>query len=105
MKSTAEHWRELGSRLGIEVIAPCELELDGRRVGFTALLPQFGAPRGMVVDADYDVIEPHRSSLLAAGYGYSCCELRDNAGEDPPIEMLADWGWSGESPKPNWLPS
>lgn len=105
MKSASECWRELGSRLGIDVIAPYELELDGVRAQFTALLPQFGAQRGMIVDADYDVIQPHRRSLLAAGFGYSCVELDDDALEDPPVEMLADWGWSSPSPKPDWLPS
>jgi hypothetical protein len=109
MSNDTDHWLELGRRLGIEVIAPVEIELEGEKARFTALLPQFGAPSGMILDADWEVIEPHKSALLAAGYGYSCVGARDAAAFDDPEtldvtgEMLADWGWSSASPKPEWL--
>jgi hypothetical protein len=109
MKTDADCWLDLAHRLGIEIIAPFNLELSGVRVKFTALLPQFGAPAGMVVDADWSNIDPHQSSLLAAGYGFSCVGPGDPTDLDDPEqmaatrEMLADWGWSGASPKPDWL--
>ena len=103
MKSASECWLKVGQQLDIEVRAPFEVELDGGRVHFAALLPQFGAPRGMVVDDDSDKIWAHRRSLLAAGYGFSCVELNDCTNVDPPVEMLADWGWSSDSPTPDWL--
>ena len=79
-------------RLGIDIIAPFNVELSGAKMQFTALLPQFGAPAGMVVDADWNTIQPHQSSLLAAGYGFSCVEPPEaDANID---EMLSDWGWS-----------
>jgi hypothetical protein len=105
----ADLWLELGRRLGIEVIAPVEIEFAGIKAHFTALLPQFGAPSGMIVDADWKAIEPHKSALLAAGYGYSCVGAGDAADVDDfdamasAREMLADWGWSSNSPKPHWL--
>jgi len=85
-------------------VAPFNLELDGVQMHFTALLPQFGAPAGMVVDADWNVIAPHRHRLLAAGYGFSCVgpgEPTDDVLDGS--EMLSDWGWTSASPKPAWL--
>ena len=104
MKTDAERWQDFAQSLGIEIVAPFHLELDGVQMHFTALLPQFGAPAGMVVDADWNAIKPHQSSLLAAGYGFSCCEpaeAKDDASEGD--EMLTDWGWSSSWPKPDWL--
>ena len=104
MNTDVERWLDFAHSLGIEIVAPFLLELDGVQMHFTALLPQFGAPAGMVVDADCDVLWPHRKELLAAGYGLSCvgpCEPADDVADGN--EMLSDWGWSSASPKPNWL--
>jgi hypothetical protein len=109
MKTDADLWLELGRRLRIDVIAPIEIEVGGVKARFTALLPQFGAPAGMIVDADWEAIGPHKSALLAGGYGFSCVGAGDAADLDDPEamasarEMLADWGWSSNSPKPEWL--
>jgi hypothetical protein len=104
MKSEARCWLDLGKRLGIEVVAPFELSLAGVQVHFTALLPQFGAPRGMVVDSDSETIWQHRKELSAAGYGFSCVGCDDSQDNlDPAREMLSDWGWSSDLPKPDWL--
>lgn len=101
MSTDAENWIVVAHRLGIDIIAPFNVELSGVKMQFTALLPQFGAPAGMVVDADWDTIRPHQSSLLAAGYGFSCVEP---PGSDANFdEMLSDWGWSSPLPKPDWL--
>ena len=107
MDLDAEHWLELGRRLGIEVIAPVEIELAGGKARFTALLPQFGAPSGMIVDADWSAIEPHTVALAEAGFGYSCVGAGNDLDNPEAVaasrEMLADWGWSGASPAPDWL--
>jgi len=109
MKTDADYWMEFGRRLGVTVIAPVEIELAGVKAHFTALLPQFGAPAGMIVDADWEIIEPHASALNAAGFGFSCVGAGDPSDLDDPDlmasgrEMLADWGWSSASPKPDWL--
>lgn len=109
MKTDEDRWKEFGRRLGIEVQAPVEIQLGSAKAHFTAFLPQFGAPSGMIVDADWEAIEPHKSALLAAGYGFSCVSAGDPSHLDDPErmasarEMLADWGWSSASPKPDWL--
>lgn len=105
MKSTSQRWSDLGAPLGIQVIAPFYVELDGFQGQFAALLPQFGAPRGMIVDGRDDAIWPHRAAILAAGYGFSCVDLTEARVTDPPLEMLTDWGWTSEEPKPEWLGS
>jgi hypothetical protein len=99
----ADFWRQLGNHLGIEVVSPFVFESDQGLVEFTALLPQFGAPRGMVVDGDWEVMGPHADALSDAGYGFSCCEGGEYDDNDPPLDMLRDWGWSGTAPKPDWL--
>lgn len=106
MTSEAACWLDLGKRLGIEIVAPFELSLTGVRVRFTALLPQFGAPRGMVVDSDSDTIGQHGKELIAAGYGFSCVGCNGSQDDlEPARGMLADWGWTSDLPKPDWLPS
>src|SRR5437016_5595810 len=105
MDSEAKHWLDVGRRLDIEVIAPFELDLGGLQLQFTALLPQFGAPRGMIVDGDSDLLWTHRKALVAAGYGYSCVEGTGPADFHVEREMLSDWGWSSELPRPDWLQS
>lgn len=102
-------WMEFGRRLGIRVLAPAEIDLGGVKARFTALLPQFGGPAGMVVDADWSVIGPHSDALSASGYGYSCVGARkpenfdDAEATAAAREMLADWGWTSAAPKPAWL--
>jgi hypothetical protein len=103
VKSDAECWLALANRLGIEVVAPFEVELAGVKMHFTALLPQFGARLGMVVDSDSDVLWPHHKTLIDAGYGFSCVGCSDPEDLDSAHEMLADWGWASELPKPDWL--
>lgn len=68
MRTDVEGWLDFACQRSIEIVAPFNLELDGHTLHFTALFPQFGAPAGMVVDADWNVIAPHRDMLLAAGY-------------------------------------
>ena len=104
MKSDVDCWLELADRLGIEIVTPFNLDLSGVQMFFTALLPQFGAQAGMVVDADWTVIEPHQTSLLAAGYGFSCVGPGDPARDLTSVrEMLSDWGWTGATSKPDWI--
>jgi hypothetical protein len=103
MTDEAGCWREIGLRLGVEVIAPARIRLAGSEARFTALLPQFGAASGMIVDAEWSAIEPHCAALNEAGYGYSCMALDDATGAETVVETLSDWGWTDTAPKPNWL--
>jgi hypothetical protein len=100
-------WKRVGEDLGIDVVTPFEVSFpDGSRVQVSALVRDFGAARGMLVDADYEILKPHTHKVIECGYGYSA-----NLGHSPEqydrsafIEVLQDWGWSGAAhKKPDWL--
>ena len=101
-----ELWQRLGEALGIAAVAPFVFKAEGRLIEFAALLPQFGNSGGMVVDPDWSKLGLFAKSLLAAGYGYSCIELRHGGIDDDMEgnkEMLRGWGWSASDPKPEWM--
>ncbi|HKU99788.1 MAG TPA: hypothetical protein VJR58_31120 [Vineibacter sp.] len=99
-------WHRLAMDLGIEVVAPCEINLaNGSRFRATAHVRNFGAENGMVVEPNYAALKPYADALTAAGYGYSAMELNDLWDRAAVIEMLADWGWTSPRPRPPWLPN
>jgi hypothetical protein len=98
-----DYWQQLGKHLGIEVVSPFVFNSPQGSVEFTALLPQFGAPRGMVVEGDWGALEPFADELCDRGFGFSCCEGGKYEDADPPLDMLRDWGWSSAAGKPDWL--
>jgi hypothetical protein len=97
-----QFWQKAAADLGIDVVTPFETTLtDGTRVEVSALVRDFGAKRGMVVDANYDIIQPYTKKLVEDGYGFSSNfgESPESYDRDSMIEILADWGWSGEPAK------
>jgi hypothetical protein len=102
MVSQADHWHRLASRLEFDVIAPAIILVGSASITFTALLPQFGCRCGMIVDPDWNVIEPNSEKLMQLGYGYSAVEIGSNSDDQSAKEMLRDWGWSSEDPRPAW---
>jgi hypothetical protein len=103
MSIQSERWRHLADHLGIGVVAPFQLAIGGERATFAALLPQFGGSAGMIVDPEWESIEPHSDSLFETGYGYSAVTLDDTVTDEDAREMLRDWGWSGSATRPDWL--
>ena len=88
--------------IGVTVVVPYEISLNGRSIIFSALIPHFGSQNGMVVDPDWSVIQPHAHSLNAAGFGYSCMSIQKFTAEGL-RHVLKDWGWSGPTDrKPDW---
>lgn len=80
-------WRAAGLREGVEVISPFTVTLsNGSTLEATALV-KVGPPRGMVVDPEWSVLEPHAEQLVADGFGYSAVTLED----DDVSELLRDW--------------
>jgi hypothetical protein len=102
MTEEVNRWRSLASRLGVEVIAPATIIVGDDSVTFTALLPQFGAPNGVVAHADWNAIGPHASTLGDLGYGFSTVTLDSETDDESAKEMLRDWGWSAPEPMPLW---
>lgn len=101
-------WQRTAKEFGLDIEAPIELTLaNGARMKATALVRCFGAAKGMVVDPDYRILEPHTQVLVAEGYGYSAissvsAHLHERANM---IDVFADWGWTGKADaRPVWLP-
>lgn len=80
-------WHAAAKREGFEVIAPCEVVLsDGSILKATALV-KVGPPRGMIVDPEWSVLQPHRERLLADGFGYSVVTI----GDEDLSDMIREW--------------
>jgi hypothetical protein len=99
-------WADRASRLGLTVAIPFTLPLDDKTVDVPVLLRQFGARNGMLLVTDYGLIRPYEKRLVELGYGYSCLSEDTPPREedqDALLDMLRDWGWSGEGTPPAWL--
>ncbi|MEM7160558.1 MAG: hypothetical protein AAF799_47415 [Myxococcota bacterium] len=102
------HWRRASRDLGFTVVADHPVTLgDGQSLTANLYLPQFGAPRGMLVVYRFDDIEDHVTRLGDDGFGFSTLEPPS---DDEPYDresfedMLRDWGWSADpATRPAWL--
>ena len=97
-------WIELARRFGLRVQVPHVVRLGDRALEVPVLLKDFGAARGMLLVTDYDLIAEDADRIVETGYGFSC--LSEPQGEpvpdEPPLEMLSDWGWAGSGDPPTW---
>lgn len=101
-------WIQACADLGIDVVVPASVSLGSRTISALALLPEFGAPSGMVIfghrgsDQDCTVDE---IALVSAGYGYSYLGASYETYErDLFIDTMNDWGWSSATrPPPRWF--
>jgi hypothetical protein len=85
-------WRAAGLRLGVEVISPCRIRLnDGSILEATALVKVATPRRGMVVDPEWAVLEPHVDQLLADGFGFSVVRVDHDEGL---ADLIQDWSGS-----------
>jgi hypothetical protein len=101
MTNQSEHWRALGDRLGIQVMAAATVTVADQSVTFTVLLRQIGGPKGIVIDPDWQLIEPYADALTDQGYGFSCCEYGDSDDESHK-EVLREWSWASSEAQPDW---
>lgn len=106
-RALQRHWRHLASQYGLRVDTPFTLHVGGREVTVPVRLRDFGGRHGMLLVTQSALVLPLSEDLVALGFGYSCLD----APEDPEtvhheslVDMLADWGWSGEGTPPAWLP-
>ena len=96
----SSYWQQAGRLLGFVVEAPYVVMLaDGLSLKFSARLPDFGAPSGMLLSDAYGHFAPHANELARAGYGYSVLDASANEAfiRGDVIELLQDWGWSSSS--------
>lgn len=94
-------------RLQIEVVVPFSIDLaSGSTIHAQALLPQLGAPNGMIVVNRFPELHGSSRTLIELGYGYSCLSEPKSSAEvriEDYIEMFSEWGWSSTAgSKPVW---
>jgi len=103
-------WTSIANELGLQVIAPALISLpSGIHIKADALLSDFGGQRGMLLLTDDELVWPHRTAIVAAGYGFSILDDPDHGADSEPnfhdiIDVLRDWGWTGDAEnQPAWL--
>jgi len=82
---------QLKSAFNLEIISPFQIEISGKTIEFEFLLKDYGAAKGMVIDSNWEKIEPVSDILIELGYGYSCFEITKFSIEDFGT-VLDDWG-------------
>jgi hypothetical protein len=98
-------WIKIAERLGLDVELGVPIPLSEGQVVAPVVLRKFGARNGMVLVAKYEEVRAHTNSLVEAGFGYSTLgePKSDDFDVNGVIEMLRDWGWTGDGPSPTWL--
>jgi hypothetical protein len=102
-----EEWTRIADRLGLTVRVQFPIDIGGRRFIAPLLLENFGPRFGMVLVDSWDAIADVAEKLADSGFGYSCLgdsndrELTEDALPGI-IDMLRDWGWSGDGDPPSW---
>ncbi len=108
MNSLKEEWKIAAKDLKIEIKASFTLFLpSGKKIEAELLVKNFGAKNGMIIITDYDKIKPFVDEITKLNYGYSTLEQplpTEKYNRDYFIELLNDWGWSGDNnKKPSWI--
>jgi hypothetical protein len=103
-----QFWSKAADELGFQIVAPFEVTLGrGAKLQVPLLVLHFGAKHGMLVVPSYETVKDVANELVEAGYGFSVLsepESHDDYVREEYIEVLRDWGWSGEpSGMPLWL--
>jgi hypothetical protein len=106
MNQRQELLRKCCSLLGLELILDFVVILKvGARINSTALLPELGGSKGMVVVDSFQKVANVRDQLIAEGYGFSVLdEPTDGFDLQVQEEMFADWGWAiSNKREPAWM--
>lgn len=100
---SASYWRKLASDLEVQVDIDA-LVPGAEKIGpVSAFVKGFGAKHGMIVVENYSQIDPWIDDLIGLGYGYSSFAADGDYCRADAIEMLQDWGWTGDAARPRWL--
>lgn len=108
MRDSLSGLRRACGDLALGIVTPFELVTDcGAEIKAVALLPQLGAPRGMLIFHDSSELMDRGAVLVEMGYGYSVLDGRgvDEFDLESYKEMFRDWGWGRpEDPDaPSWM--
>lgn len=96
----AAAWKTAAQDLGIDVVTPYGLDVDGERLEFPVLVKDFGHKNGTLVTADMAMFNKVLDSEI------NCSVLNEEEygtyNRNKFIEVLRDWGYSGKSCTPDW---
>ena len=100
-------WVQACDDLGIDVIAPASVNLGSEMIRAIALLPQFGAPKGMVIFGHFSASQRRAADEVAireGGYGFSYLSANyETYDRSLFTATLDDWGWSDNArASPDW---
>ena len=103
-----KNWQKAMLDLGLDIVAPFKLQLQGDiKLCAVFLVKDFGAPKGTLVFTNYNEIGPFRSELHQLGYTASVFDRPSDEEEykiEDFISLLCDWGWSGDpNAVPEWV--
>ena len=110
-KNVSDAWRIAATALSIEIEIPYKLKTaEGDEILCLAHLPEFGGPKGLVIDLYFHgegKLNP-RLTLAAKSQGLFCsfinADIYERYDEKEFKEALADWGFFGpEIRRPQWL--
>jgi hypothetical protein len=98
----SQAWREAGTDLGIRVIAPFQINIDGGEVVIEACILDFGKFKGTV--ALSKMTSHHQKALAEIGYFTSILfPTYRSYSREHFIDTLNDWQWLGRpEEKPVW---
>jgi len=103
-------WLTAARELDLDIKVPFELKAKTFSLTAQVLLKNFGGDAGMLIVSNYRVIEPFRDQIIKMGYGFVTMAEPERdwpfTGEEKEafIEMLAEWGWTGDpDAEPEWL--
>ena len=94
-------WQRAAEELKIEIQVPFKLEApDGALYEFACLLPQFGAPHGMLLDVRYEQCAADAAAKAEYGFSYMDAETRVPFDLSGYVDCLHDWGWASDQQRP-----
>jgi hypothetical protein len=103
-------WKLAGTELGIRVVAPFEFKVGAASYGCVAYLPDFGGPKGMLLQATIppEFTTDQRLASHAREVGYFLSFINANTYSRFDVQefkdALNDWGFYGPSSfHPEWM--
>ncbi|MCB2100092.1 MAG: hypothetical protein KDE22_04435 [Rhodobacterales bacterium] len=105
--SFIDTWNAAAADLGLQITFGFEIKV-GTKVVLRpdVFLKDFGHTLGMLVFRRPAGLAGQGEALVQLGYGYSVVDFGGTYRRDSFINMLSDWGWTGnEAERPDWIVS
>jgi hypothetical protein len=93
-EAISQAWQEPRNDLGIRVVVPFEVNIEGQKAVVEAFIPDFGGPNGTVAVSKATL--RHRAALSKMGYFTSILfPPYQSYSRERFIDTLNDWQWFG----------